>query len=870
MSHICIIDLTSEPALDYVSARLRIATIDDKTGAIVNPHHVGNGTLKIAPLINLNRQIINNFQIVACERQYLGGIKIPETMIDRVADRLDGLRTDVREFQQLLDRTFSQDSWSKIREELLQSLIGIPPTEPIRLVLITDNYELQSLPIENTTFITDVLGKNNRSVSVVFAPREQQKKLIWKDIPRILLVLGSQKGIEQPIDIHEIQKYFRSPAIFELLYHPSREQLLKTISDRAFDIIIIVGHSHANHDGIDGKININDDQNQNLDGISIQQFTQPFKNSVQKGLKLAILAGCSSIGVARALVSEQIGVPNVIAFRIPVHYRVLRLFFDRLLNYWIARAYSLEVALTQTRGELKLYDRDSPGASILPILFTSPWDLPMYFPKKIRSPWQKRLMHILVFHTLLTRKAKQGKVKKLSILCLGCAGAIVWLWAVQTPKFADACNSIVGDGISCGEEILLKEPNVRPREDKQAGTTAIANKNYPQAVQLLTKSWNAKPDPETSIALENAKLALQNLPIKSMAITIPASGSTPLDIPAGMLKAVAFAQQQWNADSKHAWKLQVVIVDDKNDKYAAPKLIDNLLARDISAGLGSYSSEVTSEIKNTYNQHRTVLVSSTSTATDLSNNQPHNFFFRVCASNKISGKAIAMYLRSHKYTKIALFHTSGKKFSDSMTTALKSNIQGIAIVEESNFEPIGNAIDVLTRSKQAGAQAIVLIPDAYTSDAPERDRLLSLIAANNGDLPIVGNEVVKDQTLFSRFNERQLQKLVISLPWHASSYQNNTISVPPFWGNKTQLDHRIAMTYDAAQVLIQALDRVPTDRPTIDTRAEIQKMLSVSSFTTPGITGEVSFLGSDRSQSINSLVQPKCINGKCEGFKPAS
>jgi ABC-type branched-subunit amino acid transport system substrate-binding protein len=869
MSHICILDLTSETAIDCLSARLRIATIDDKTGAIINPHYVGSGTLKIEQLINLNRQIIDKFQIAACERKYLGGIKIPDTMIDRVADRIDELRTDVREFQQLLDRTFTQDSWSRIREELLQSLIGIAPTEPIRLAIITDDYELQSLPIESTTFITDVLGKNNRSVSVVFSPREQQKKLLWKDVPKILLVLGSQRGIEQPIDLNEIKKYFPAPAIFELLSHPSREQLLRTISDRVFDIIIIIGHSHANQSGSDGKININDDLNENLDGISIQQFTQPFKNSVNKGLKLVILAGCSSIGVARALVSERIGVPNVIAFRIPVHYRVLRLFFDRLLNYWIARAYSLEVALTQTRGELKLYDRDAPGASILPILLTSPWDIPLHFPRKIRLRWHKRILHMAIFHTLLTKKAKRVKVKNLSILGIGLVGTLAWWYTVQPPKLADACNFIQGDGINCGEEILLQAPNMRPREDKQAGANAIANKDYLQAVQLLTKSWNAKQDPETLIMLENAKLKLQSLPTKSIAISIPASSSTPLDIPTGMLKAVAFAQQQWNADPKHTWKLQVAIVDDKNDKYSAPKLIDTLLQREIVAGLGSYSSEVTSEIKDNYTKHRTVLVASTSTATELTNLNPHNFFFRVCGSNKISGKAIASYLKSHKYTKIALFHTSGKKFSDSMTKALKENLQGIGIVEESNFEPRGHASDVINRVKQAGAQAIVLIPDAYTSQAPERDRLLSLIEANNGDLPIVGNEVVKDQTLFVRFNERQLQKLVISLTWHSSTYHNNTIVEPAFWGNKAQLDHRIAMTYDAAQVVIQALDRVPTDRTSIEARAEIQKIISSNTFSTQGITGEVSFTGSDRYQSINSLVQPICIQGKCAGFQPA-
>jgi ABC-type branched-subunit amino acid transport system substrate-binding protein len=870
MSHICIIDLTSEPTLDSLSARLRIATLDDKTGAIVNPHYAGQGTLNIKPLINLNRQIIDKFQSEACESKYLGGIKLPETMIERSAKRIDDLRADIREFQQLLDRTFTQDSWLKIREELLQSLIGIPPTESIRLVLITDNYELQSLPIENTTFITDVLGKRNRCVSVVFAPREQQKRLVWKDVPKILLVLGSQKGIEQPIDISEINKYFRSPAIFELLYHPSREELLKAISDRVFDIIIIIGHSHANDNGIDGKININDDLDRNLDGISVQQFTQPFKNSVNKGLKLVILAGCSSIGVARALVSEQIGVPNVIAFRIPVHYRVLRLFFDRLFHYWIVRACSLEVALTQTRGELKLYDRDSPGASILPILLTSPWDLPLNFPKQIRSRWQKRILHIMIFHTLLTRKVNKGKVKKLSLLGIGLAGIAFWVVMPRFPELEAACNFIQGDGSTCGEEIFLKEPSIPSQEDKQAGTDAIASKSYAQAIVHLTKAWNAKKDPETLIMLENAKLANQDLPIRSIAVTIPASQSTPLDIPTSILKAVAFSQQQWNADPKNTWKLQVVIVNDENKKSYASKLLDVLLKRDILIGIGSYSSEVTSEIKKIYQQHKTVLISSTSTATDLTNNNPDNFFFRVCSNNKISGKAIATHLKDRKYTRIALFHTSGKKFSDSMTAALKANLQGINIVTESNFKPRGLAIDQINLAKKAGAQAIVLIPDAYTSQDPERYRLLSIIGENNGELPIIGNEIVKDQTLFNRFSERQLQKLVISLPWHSSSYQNDTVVKPDFWGDGAQLDHRIAMTYDATQVAIQALDRLPIDRKSIDARSDLQKTIGSSTFTIPGITGEVSFVGSDRSQSINSLVRPKCSNGKCEGFQPAS
>jgi ABC-type branched-subunit amino acid transport system substrate-binding protein len=175
----------------------------------------------------------------------------------------------------------------------------------------------------------------------------------------------------------------------------------------------------------------------------------------------------------------------------------------------------------------------------------------------------------------------------------------------------------------------------------------------------------------------------------------------------------------------------------------------------------------------------------------------------------------------------------------------------------------------LQAAKQAGAQVVVLIPDAYTSEAPERNRLLSIIRENNGELPIIGNEVVKDQTLFN-FSSQQLQKLIISLTWHSSSYQNNTITLPDFWGNKNQLDHRIAMTYDATQVAIKALDLVPLDRDISDARQQVQEIIKQPTFNINGITGEISFKGSDRSQPINSLVQPKCTATKCEGFQPAS
>ncbi len=866
MTRICMIDLISGSDPDLLSANLTIAIIDDRTGAITSaPYPSANGELNIGDLIKLNRQVIAQIHKTTHQDEYFGGLTLPKAIVSNVAEEHKGLSQDIKNLQQLFDKTLSQDSWLRIREGLLHSLINLPPNEAIRLVIRTENLELQALSIERTSFIINILGAANRSVSVVFAPKNPPNKLIWHHLPRILLILGDQNNIEKPIELSEIEKHFLSRGIVIPLYTPSTEEVLKKISDEKFDVIIIVGHSHINSEGTDGRISINEQ-----DRISIEEFTHAFKSSVARGLKLVILAGCSSIGAARALASNQIGVPNVIAFRVPVHYKVLRLFFDRLLSHWIDRSESLEVALTNTRGYLSVYERECPGASILPILFASPYDPPLKFPKH-RKIWDK-ISHQLEFPAL---RSKGRNIKIPTVASIALTGASILLVRSLFTLEA-ACNGIQGDGISCGEEILLPKPSSGQQVEKQAGANAIARGDYTQAVELLTKAWDAKKDPETLIMLENAKLVSKNVPIKSIALSIPASNSTPIDIPTAMLKAVAFAQQQWNAEA-HSWKLQVVLVDDRNDRDYAPKVLDSLLKRGVLAGIGSYSSVVTLPAKDIYQNHNTVLISGTSTSALLTYNNPNNFFFRTCSNNEISGMQIANYLAAHKHNKIVLFRTIGKAFSASMTTALKANLNGITIVKEFDFKGDISATAYLTQAKAAGAQAIILIPDAYTSDNPERDRLLSIIRENNGELPIIANEVARDQTLFN-FSKQQLQNLIISLPWHSSSYQNDALAesnlpwkivTPNWWGDKSQLDHRIAMNYDAAQVLIQGLNKLPIDLDINDGRKQLQKIISDANFSINGLTGEIKFQGSDRSQPTNSLVRPKCNNTKCDGFEPA-
>ena len=224
-----------------------------------------------------------------------------------------------------------------------------------------------------------------------------------------------------------------------------------------------------------------------------------------------------------------------------------------------------------------------------------------------------------------------------------------------------------------------------------------------------------------------------------------------------------------------------------------------------------------------------------------------------------------------KHKKIAIFYTPGKKFSESIRGAFIDNLKSVAVVKEFNLSNPANAKTELDIAKRLGATGIVLFPDAYTA-AIERDRVSSLIIANNGELPLLANETVYDDRLL-KFEPKLIDKLIISLPWHPSDthHQNSQLfqNAPNWWGTKKELNSRIVMSYDAANVLLIAADKLDQMDNLKAQKQQLQKIISRSTFMTTGITGKIHFNGSDRDDQINSLVKPICSLTKCQGFKPA-
>jgi eukaryotic-like serine/threonine-protein kinase len=467
------------------------------------------------------------------------------------------------------------------------------------------------------------------------------------------------------------------------------------------------------------------------------------------------------------------------------------------------------------------------------------------------------------------------KISAIATWGLGLMGILMLLKIISSIVFstATACdlNQAKHPHLTCGEKILLVPPGSRSRVDKIKGINEFKVGNYPAAINNLTTDWKITRDPETSIALENARIAdSPHLQFKTIAVVIPAS-QTPIFVPTSILKGVAHAQTKWNQDPNHHWKLRIIIADDGNDPVQAKAVANELVKRsDILAVIGHYSSNTTTSVREIYQQAKTVLISGTSTSTELTIDNPNTFFFRTCPSNQTAGATMARIWAS-KHKKIAIFYTPQKKFSESIRGAFLENLQSVEVVKEFNLSNPTNAKTELELAKKLGATGIVLFPDAYT-DPIERDRVLSVIKANNGLLPLLGNEIVADSLLFT-LPPQLISNLSISLVWHPSDTAHRDPELfnatPDWWGVRNDLNSRIVMSFDATQVLLTALAKMPKLEDPTDVRIAVQQSIQQANAKGfPGITGLISFRGSDRAEPINSLVQPICDLAKCQGFKP--
>ncbi|MFB2892340.1 ABC transporter substrate-binding protein [Aerosakkonemataceae cyanobacterium BLCC-F50] len=750
-------------------------------------------------------------------------------------DSRERVRNAADNLEQEFNNWLNNSPLASIREELLQT---VRRDESVKFFIHTNNPELQKLPWELWSFLRERYGHPEVALCSIRTPGRGALS-----IPvRILVILGSDDNIDIETDWNVLQENLGT-AQLTLLMQPESEIFRQALIHQSWNIIFFAGHSYTEPGGNDGRIWIN-----NQDNLSPQQLGIALERAARNGLKLAIFNSCDGLGLARQL--ERLRIPNIIVMRQPIHDEVAQKFLnDFLISF--ANGASLERAVHEARDQLRLIEHRSPNASWLPVIFQNPEEPPLFYPQET-----------------LRQEGRNKKFKfwQLSAIAFVLSLLVFGISHHLLPKFypqPTACEIQLNKDLrmmSCGEKALMNPKESQPQLEKQKGIDAIANRDYSQAVNLLTKAWNEKKDPETLIYLNNAKImagSINPANIYTIPLIVPFSNS-PTFVSEDIVKGVAWLQERFNNDPQNKLKIKVLLADDSNNKEQARKIAQELVKRqDVLAVIGHYSSHLSINVKPIYESNKLVLLSPTSTANDgLSSTHPNNIFFRPVSTTQLASYSLVDYLLAKGYQKVAIFYTTGKAFSEAskkdFKTALNDRIQIVADFDlrEDTSKIKSKVAWVKQKFKDT---AIALFPDAYTISNDSNK--LEVIKENNGELLIVGGDTVPEDKVLA-LGKTALQKMVITVPFYASD--NTTKEFQEFWG-KTELNWPVIMSYDALQMVIDAI-QIQLFKPS---REGIQKALANPKFSSQGLSGKITLKGSDRQENTNTLIAPDCSSEPC-------
>ncbi|PMB43478.1 sensor protein Chase2, partial [Fischerella thermalis CCMEE 5205] len=240
-----------------------------------------------------------------------------------------------------------------VREKWLERLL---PTDVVRVILQTENRELQRLPWH----LWDVLERYPKAEIAIAPPRYERiaaKKTHNKKV-NILAIIGNSQGIDTQTD----QALLRALPTAEVsfLVEPQRKELNDCLWQKNWDILFFAGHSSSQGNNHIGKIYLN-----KTDSLTIDELKYALKKAVERGLQLAIFNSCDGLGLAEKLANLHI--PQMIVMREPVPDLVAQEFLKYFLDGF-ANGEPLYLAVREARERLQGLEDRFPCATWLPVI----------------------------------------------------------------------------------------------------------------------------------------------------------------------------------------------------------------------------------------------------------------------------------------------------------------------------------------------------------------------------------------------------------------------------------------------------------------------------------------------------------------------
>lgn len=408
----------------------------------------------------------------------------------------------------------------------------------------------------------------------------------------------------------------------------------------------------------------------------------------------------------------------------------------------------------------------------------------------------------------------------------------------SNPSQQSQTNTSQGQRSSLGGTILIGADTT---PQKQAGVAAFAQGNYSEAIAQFQASLKTQPnDPETLIYLNNAQVATQN-PLK-IAVVVPIGGT--LNVAKEILRGVAQGQNEVNKQGGiNNRGLQVEIFNDDNNPEIAPQVAQELVKdSSILAVVGHNSSDATLAAAPEYQKGGLVMITPTSTATEIS--ELGDYIFRTVPSIRFEADTLSRYVvRTAKKTNIAICSDSKAKYSQSFkenfTSAIYADGGKITEVNCDLSAASFNPSAITSQAISNGADGVLLLPSI--------DRLnlaIEVAKANQQRLALFGGSTLYTiQTI--KEGQNTVNGMVLTVPWHSEAFAGNSFpqQARQLWGG--DVSWRSALAYDAISAIITGLKQGEI------TRQGLQQTLSNLKFSSKGATGEIKFLPSgDRNGAV--------------------
>lgn len=753
--------------------------------------------------------------------------------------------------------------WQTIRETLIK-LAGVSSDETQLVLDFRNAPDLKRLPWQEWSLFEEHYPNQEAALRIsdvnIFNPQPPHFSPRRSKV-RILVVIGESTGINTQADLDRITKLqiedaYRAEVI--PLIQPRRRDLQETLLDAdGYDLFVFVGHSRSQDDGTVGWLMLN-----HQDEISVEDFRLSLKEAIKKGLRLVIFNSCDGLGLAKQL--ADLNLSQCIVMKEPVPDRVAIEFLDRFLHQFAERSQPLLTSVHIARQGLEHFNFQYPNVTWLPTvcvrsnaepltwrsltdnLTPSIEEKPLVEREPTPQPQPARISRRLRFFMI----AVIALLVALLISVLGKLGNQQPLQPAQSP----ASNQAL---VSAGEERIYGSIKLSDNYEKlkQQGILYFKQEQYKLAAETFAQiredavkqrtannedeaANKALKDPEVLIYQNNALARLNETPEKpiyTIAAAVPLSDSAGDLFVQGQQMLFGIAQMQNEAVNsqieQQQFNLQVVIANDLNVPDRAKEVAEKLTnltvnGQRILAVVGHYISDSTCKALPVYEQGNLVVVSPTSTLTNLQTKcGKSNEFFRTTSSGAVEAETLVenlrQYLQSQGKTnaQVAIFFRRGETYSQDIYEQVQQKLPEAIEVKEfdlsiPNFDPV-EVLDQL-----GDVDALFVLPDGANENPIAYNNAVKLLKNNQrqirifGSNPLLQQEVIKDGGGLAHLEN----KLMIASDWDSKCAPQPFLNeVQKTWfGDVNRLT---ALSYEAVQVLLRTL----TPQTTSD---EIQKILT--------------------------------------------